>query len=103
MGHVIICIQVDNSATCDRESVKRSPGGATNTPERDPRRQPLSTESLPREPFRYPDALELARARALKEPSPAAWGQVGGLTTLAKYGPAHFRAMSRLSRLSIES
>jgi hypothetical protein len=34
------------------------------------------------QPYRYPDAVELARARALKEPSPAARGLIGGLVTL---------------------
>jgi hypothetical protein len=34
------------------------------------------------QPYRYPDAVEMARVRALKEPSPAAHGLIGGLVTL---------------------
>ena len=54
------------------------------------------------EPFRYPDPLTLARARAEAErdrtgavggsPSMRAlWGRLGGLTTSHRYGPEHFR------------
>lgn len=63
----------------------------------------MDEPSVPREPFRYPDPVALARARALRDPSPAARGQVGGLTTLAKYGPDHYRQMARLRWLSLEN
>ena len=52
------------------------------------------------QPYRYPDAVEMARLRALKEPSPAAHGLIGGLVTLSRYGKQHFVHMSRLSRMS---
>jgi hypothetical protein len=52
------------------------------------------------QPYRYPDAVALARVRALKEPSPAARGLIGGLVTLNRYGKQHYVRMSRLSRLS---
>jgi hypothetical protein len=51
-------------------------------------------------PYRYPDAVEMARVRALKEPSPAAHGLIGGLVTLSRYGKQHYVRMSRLSRMS---
>ena len=50
------------------------------------------------QPYRYPDAVELARVRASKEPSPAARGLIGGLVTLTRYGKQHYVRMSRLSR-----
>ena len=34
------------------------------------------------QPYRYPDAVEMARVRALKQPSPAARGLIGSLVTL---------------------
>ena len=49
--------------------------------------------------YRYPDAVQMARARALKEPSPAARGLIGGLVTLNRYGKQHYVRMSRLSRM----
>jgi len=52
------------------------------------------------QPYRYPDAVEMARVRALKEPSPAARGLIGGLETLTRYGKQHYVRMSRLSRMS---
>ena len=52
------------------------------------------------QPYRYPDAVALARVRALKEPSPAARGLIGGLVTLSRYGKQHYVRMSRLSRMS---
>ena len=52
------------------------------------------------QPYRYPDAVELARVRASKEPSPAARGLIGGLVTLDRYGRQHYVRMSRLSRMS---
>ena len=52
------------------------------------------------QPYRYPDAVALARLHALKEPSPAARGLIGGLVTLNRYGKQHYVRMSRLSRLS---
>ena len=51
------------------------------------------------QPFRYPDAVEMARVRALKEPSPA-HGLIGDLVTLTRYGKQHYVRMSRLSRMS---
>ena len=50
--------------------------------------------------YRYPDAVALARLRALKDPSPAAYGLVGGLVTLNRYGKQHYVRMNRLSRMS---
>jgi hypothetical protein len=52
------------------------------------------------QPYHYPDAVELARLRALKEPSPAEHGHIGGLVTLSRYGKQHYVHMSRLSRMS---
>ena len=52
------------------------------------------------QPYRYPDAVEMARLRALKEPSPAARDLIGGLVTLNRYGKQHYVRMSRLSRMS---
>jgi hypothetical protein len=52
-----------------------------------------------KQPYRYPDAVELARVRASKEPSPAANGLIGGLVTLSRYGRQHYVRMSRLSRM----
>ena len=52
------------------------------------------------QPYRYPDAVELARVRASKEPSPAARGLIGGLVTLNRYGKQHYVRMSRMSRMS---
>jgi hypothetical protein len=52
------------------------------------------------QPYRYPDAVELARVRASKEPSPAALGLIGGLVTLNRYGKQHYVRMSRPSRRS---
>ena len=52
------------------------------------------------QPYRYPDAVEMARVRALKEPSPAARGLIGGLVTLTRHGKQHYVRMSRLSRIS---
>jgi hypothetical protein len=57
-------------------------------------------QSPEEQPYRYPDAVALARARALKEPSPAAHGLIGGLVTLTRYGKEHYVHMSRLSRMS---
>jgi hypothetical protein len=55
----------------------------------------------PEEPsYRYPDAVTLARARALKEPSPAAHCMIGSLVTLTRYCREHDVQMSRLSRMS---
>ena len=50
--------------------------------------------------YRYPDAVALARLRALKDPSPAAYGLIGGLVTLSRYGSEHYVHLSRLSRMS---
>ena len=52
------------------------------------------------QPYRYPDAVEMARLRAVKEPSPAARGLIGGLVTRNRYGKQHYVHMSRLSRMS---
>ena len=52
------------------------------------------------QPYRYPDAVELARVRASKEPSPSARGLIGGLVTLDRYGKQHYVRKSRLSRMS---
>src|SRR5215213_6472051 len=52
------------------------------------------------QPYRYPNAVELARMRASKEPSPAARGLIGGLVTLNRYGRQHYVRMIRLSRTS---
>jgi hypothetical protein len=52
------------------------------------------------QPYRYPDAVEIARVRASKETSPAARGLIGGLVTLDRYGKQHYVRMSRLSRMS---
>ena len=52
------------------------------------------------QPYRYPDAVEMARLRAVKERSPAAHGLIGGLVTLNRYGKQHYVRMSRLSRMS---
>ena len=52
------------------------------------------------QPYRYPDAVALARLRALKDPSPAAYGLIGGLVTLSRYGKQHYVHLSRLSRMS---
>jgi hypothetical protein len=51
------------------------------------------------EPFRYPDPHELARVRAERargagQASPALWGSLGGLTTLARHGRDHFRRLA---------
>jgi hypothetical protein len=52
------------------------------------------------QPYRYPDAVEMACVRALKEPSPAAYGLIGGLVTLSRYSKQHYVRISRLSRMS---
>jgi hypothetical protein len=52
------------------------------------------------QPYRYPNAVEMARLRALKEPSPAAHGLIGGLVTLTRYGKQHYVRISRLSLMS---
>jgi hypothetical protein len=57
-------------------------------------------QSPEEQPYRYPNAVEMARLRALKEPSPAAHGLIGGLVTLSRYGKQHYVHMSRLSRMS---
>ena len=51
------------------------------------------------QPYRYPDAVEMARVRALQEPSPAARGLIGGLVTLNRYDKQNYVRMSRLSRM----
>src|SRR3954447_26901970 len=51
-------------------------------------------------PYRYPDAVELARVRPSKEPSSAAFDLIGGLVILTRYGKQHYVRMSRLSRMS---
>jgi hypothetical protein len=61
---------------------------------------PPPPRSPEEQPYRYPDAVELARVRASKEPSPAARGLIGGLVTLNRYGKQHYVHMSRLSRMS---
>ena len=57
-------------------------------------------QSPEEQPYRYPDAVALARVRALKEPSPVAHGLIGGLVTLSRYGKQHYVHLSRLSRMS---
>ena len=57
-------------------------------------------QSPEEQPYRYPDAVALARVRALREPSPAAHGLIGGLVTLSRYGRQPYVHMSQLSRMS---
>lgn len=49
-------------------------------------------------PFSYPHPLQLARARAERIETHAAWGALGGLTTLYRHGTDHYRRLSAMRR-----
>ena len=53
--------------------------------------------------YAYPSPVELARKRAAAERTRRAWGAVGGLTTPARHGAGHFRALAlrRWGRITV--
>jgi len=53
-----------------------------------------SAHEPPQEHYAYPHPAELARQRAERTRSRAAWGALGGLGTSYRYGPEHFRALA---------
>ncbi len=83
---------------------RKAPAGAVTPPERGPRIERMPTVDIPKfsadappppEPYAYPTPVELARLRAEREATPAAYGGLGGLVTLGRHGPEHFRRMAR--------
>lgn len=48
----------------------------------------------PPKQYVYPHPIHLARERAERIESHAAWGALGGLVTSYRYGPEHFRALA---------